>query len=302
MHKRIALTSTMFAILAGSSVAHADLRVIATVPDLASLAREVGGKHVKVEALSLHTQDPHFVDAKPSLVLAANKADMLIAVGLDLEVGWLPILQRGARNGKIQTGSSGYVECSHFVPVLERARGKVDRSSGDVHPGGNPHYLHDPRRGLACAAGIAARMMALDPSNADAYRQNLARFQAAMKKRIADWERRLARYRGTTVVTYHTSWSYLLAWLGFEHVGSLEPKPGIAPTPRHLAQLIKTARARKVRLLFQETYYPARTAHLVAGKIGATLLSLDGSADVRGGASYVDRIEAVVAAVERALE
>lgn len=289
------------ALVIASSDAQAKLRVVTTVPDLAALAKDVGGDHVQVKALSLHTQDPHFVDAKPSLILEVNKADLLVAVGLDLEIGWLPTLQTGARNGRVQTGGDGYLECAQVVRVLEIPTGKIDRTMGDVHAGGNPHYLHDPRQAKACAASIAARMMALDPAHAADYRANLERFTDRLDRKIAEWEQRMKPYRGTSVVTYHKSWSYLIDWLGLRRVDTLEPTPGIAPNPRHLAKVIRAARVSKARVLFQETYYPSRTARLVANKIGAKLVTLPAATNYRSGEAYTDHIDDIVTALEGAL-
>lgn len=281
--------------------ARADVAIVASVPDLAALAHAIAGSHGKVQSLSLPTQDPHWVDAKPSLALQVNRADLLIAVGMELEVGWLPKLQTGSRNPKVQRGAAGFLECSAFVDALERPTGPIDRSMGDIHPGGNPHYLLDPRRAVDCARGIAERLAELDPANAGAYRKNLATFTAALAAKRTEWERRLSAYRGAPIVTYHKSWVYLSDWLGFDEVGYLEPKPGIAPTPTHVAQLIARARLRKVGLLLQESYYPSNTGKLVAGKIGARLLVLPAATNTARGQSYIAHIDELVSAIERAL-
>jgi zinc/manganese transport system substrate-binding protein len=178
----------------GVQAASASVEVVATVPDLAALAREVGGDKVSVTALALPTQDPHFVDAKPSLMLKLNKADLLIAVGLELETGWLPVLQNGARNARILPGGAGYLDCSRHVRVLEAASGPVDRSMGDIHPGGNPHYLFDPRQAAGCATAIAAKLAAIDGANAGAYNANLRRFLERLDQARAGWERRMAPF------------------------------------------------------------------------------------------------------------
>lgn len=299
--KTIIVTATALTVFLARP-AHADLRVVATVPDLASLAREVGGNHVHVTALALPTQDPHFVDAKPSLVLEVNKADILIAVGLSLEIGWLPTLQRGARNRKIQNGGSGYVDCSQFVSVRDIKTGKVDRTMGDVHPDGNPHYLYDPRAARACAAGIAQRMIRLDPGNAGNYKKNLAAFTGRLDAQVARWEKKMAPYKGTSVVTYHESWGYLIAWLGFRKVATLEPKPGIAPSPKHIMEVIRAARQARVKLLLQETFYPARTAKLVAGKIGAREVEVESGSDFRHGQGYLEHLDQVINSLDEALD
>jgi zinc/manganese transport system substrate-binding protein len=185
--------------------ARAELKVVASVPDLAALAKAVGGDRVSVQSLSLSTQDPHFVDARPSLVLELNRADLLLTLGLGMEAGWLPTLQTGARNAKILTGGAGYLDCSQFVRLLEVSGGGTDRSQGDVHTGGNPHYLYDPRAALQVARGIAARLTQLDARNAQVYAQNLARFTSELEAARKGWEQRLAALKGAPVISFHKS-------------------------------------------------------------------------------------------------
>jgi zinc/manganese transport system substrate-binding protein len=284
-----------------SSPARADVSVVTTVPTLAAIAREVGGKRVRVQSLSLPTQDPHFVDARPSLVLQLNKASLLVSVGLDLEVGWLPTLQTGARNPEIQRGATGHLDCSTYAPILDVPRAKVDRSMGDIHPGGNPHYLYDPRGAGGCASGIAARLATIDPAHAGEYRANVKAFEAKLATRQAAWKKALAPYRGKSIVTYHRSWTYLLDWVGLRSAGELEPKPGIPPTPRHVARVIQSARQAGARVVLQEGFYPDRTGKLVADKIGATVVAPPGGPDVRAGQSYFEYMDALVAQLVRAL-
>lgn len=292
------VTSFAVAALVSAPSAHASVNVVTTVPDLAAIARNVGGAHVGVQSLSLPTQDPHFVDAKPSLTLKVNKADLLIAVGAELEVGWLPSLQRGARNAKVQRGGAGFLECSSAVEMLGVASGPVDRSMGDIHPSGNPHYLYDPRAALACASAIADKLIALDAANADSYRANLKAFRTRMDEKRAAWEKRLAPYRGQQVISYHQSWAYLYHWLGLEEVATLEPKPGIAPSPRHLAKVIGVGRKHRVKVLIQEMYYPSKSGALVAKKIGARVVRIPGGTDFRAGETYLQHMEDVVSMLE----
>jgi zinc/manganese transport system substrate-binding protein len=276
-------------------LAAAELRVVASVPDLAAIAGEVGGKHVSVISLALPSQDPHFVDAKPSLALALSKADLLLAVGLDLEVGWLPTLQVGSRNPRIQNGSRGYLECAGFVHLLEIPGEKLDRAHGDIHPGGNPHYLLDPRQAVRVAAGIAARLAELDPAHAADYSAGARTFAARVETARKGWEHELAGLRGKPVVTYHKSWVYLCDWLGLELVATLEPKPGIPPTSAHVARVLGIGREKRVKLLLQESYYPAATSKLVAAKLPATVVSPSGGTNVAGGETYVQRMDKLVA-------
>lgn len=278
--------------------ASAAVRVVTTVPGLAALAKAVGGNKVKVSSLSLATQDPHFVDAKPSLALTLNRADLLVAIGLDLEVGWLPGLQVGARNPKIQAGASGYLECARSVKLRDVPAGKISRAMGDIHPGGNPHFLYDPRQALRCAGAIAQRLATIDPGNAAVYRSNATRFAASVQQHIDRWAPRIAKLRGTRVVAYHRSFTYMANWLGLEVVAHLEPKPGVPPSPSHVARVIGQARKRRVTLVLQESYYPTRTGKLVAAKIGARLVRVPGGPGFSSGESYLHSIEDILRGLE----
>ncbi len=286
------------ALLIPSATSAKELRVVATVPDLAAVATAVGGDDVTVTAMALATQDPHFVDAKPSLALALSRADLLLLVGLDLEIGWLPTLLTGSRNPRVQLGTAGYLDCSTLVQVLDKPVGPIDRSMGDVHSGGNPHYLFDPRRAEQVALGVAARMAELDPERTDAYAERAAAFVGELQAARARWEERLAGLRGQPVITYHRSWIYLEDWLGFETVIEVEPKPGIPPSPRHIATVLATARQRGVEVLLQESFYPDRESQLVAEKAGARLIVLHGGTEYENGETYLDHMEEWVAALE----
>jgi zinc/manganese transport system substrate-binding protein len=281
--------------------ARADLNVVTTTSDLAALAKAVGGERVQVTALAQSTQDPHFVDAKPNLALALNRADLLIAVGLELEIGWLPTLQIGARNAKIQSGNPGFLDASQFVKLLEIPTTQVDRSQGDVHPGGNPHYLYDPRAAMAVARGISARMAELDPKNAATYKANTEKFAAELEQARAGWEKRLAGLKGAPVIAYHRTTAYLADWLGFTPIAFLEPKPGIPPNPSHVAKVLATGRQSKARLVLQEEYYPSTTSKLVASKVPAALVVIPGGTNFRGNQTYVQRMEELVSRLEKGL-
>ncbi len=286
--------------LAGT--ARADLRVVTTTPSLAAVVHAVGGAHAHVTSLSLPTQDPHFVDARPNLALELSKADLLVLVGLELEVGWLPTLQMASRNSEIQRGAKGYLDASTLVPVLEIATGKVDRAQGDIHPGGNPHYLIDPRRVAKVAAGLAVRMGDLDPSNRQAYAANAKSFLEKLAKWQRHWETVLGPLKGRKVVAYHHSLTYLADWLGFEVVIHLEPKPGIPPNPGHVARVIDLAKKHDVKLMIQESYFPTKTSELVVQKVGAKLALLPGGANFRGGESYLGFIDQCVKRLSAAVQ
>jgi zinc/manganese transport system substrate-binding protein len=276
------------------AVATADLKVVTTTSDLAAIVEAIGGEHVDVTAMALPTQDPHFVDARPHLALALSRADLLVAIGLGLEVGWLPTLQTGSRNGEIQSGGRGFLDASRHVRPLEVPAGRVDRSQGDIHPGGSPHFMFDPRRVAEVARAIGARMAQLDGSNADAYRAGTERFVTALERARARWERQLAGLRGANVIAYHKSFGYLADWLGFRVVEHIEPRPGIPPNPHHVAHVLGAARQHGVRVILQESFYPETTSDLIAQRTSARLVRIPGGPDVRRGESYVDFMDGVV--------
>jgi zinc/manganese transport system substrate-binding protein len=250
------------------------VHVVSSIPTLGSLAREVGGDRVQVESLGKGYQDPHFVEAKPSLMLTLNRADLLLYVGLELEIGWLPPLVLGSRNPKIQTGEFGNLDCSHIIPVLDIPTTKVDRSMGDIHPQGNPHYWLPPSNARLLAKEIAARLGQIDPAGKPAYDKNLAAFMARVDAKEKEWAPMVAKVKGAKIVTYHKSWSYVSHWLQMEEIGYVEPKPGIPPDPNHLVQIIQLMRAEKTQMLLVEDFYNKNTAQLVADKAGAKLLTL----------------------------
>lgn len=293
----------VLAVLVGfAGTARAELSVVATTPSLAAVAHAIGGAHVRVTSLALPTQDPHFVDARPNLALELSKADLLLVVGLELEVGWLPTLQTASRNPAIQRGGSGYLDASSLVPLLDVATGKVDRSQGDVHPGGNPHYLIDPRRAAKVAVGIAARLGELDPSHRQAYSANAKSFVDKLTKWQRHWEGQLAPLKGRKVVAYHQSLTYLADWLGFQVVIHLEPKPGIPPNPGHVARVIDVAKKNQVTLMVQESYFPTKTSELVVQKLGARLAVLPGGANFHGGESYLGFMDQCVQRLRAAVQ
>jgi zinc/manganese transport system substrate-binding protein len=248
--------------------------VVSSIPTLGSLAKEVGGKRVEVESLGKGYQDPHFVEPKPNLMLVLNRADLLLHVGLELEIGWLPPLVLGSRNPKIQPGELGNLDCSRAIPVLDIPTTKVDRSMGDIHPQGNPHYWLPPANAKIIAREIEQRLEQLDPEGRADYQKNLAAFNARVDAKLKEWSPQVARMKGTKIVTYHKSWTYVSQWLGMEEIGYVEPKPGIPPDPQHLARLISVMKQDAVKLLLVEDFYNKSVASLVAQKAGAKLLTL----------------------------
>jgi zinc/manganese transport system substrate-binding protein len=261
-------------LLTSALTVHAKLNVVATLPDLASMARDIGGDNVTVTCLGKPGEDPHYIQPKPSYIVALNKADVLIENGLELEIGWLPALLDQTRNGKIRLSSPGRVVASANVPVLDRPVGPLDRSQGDVHPGGNPHYLLDPERGKIAARNIAAGLKRADPAHAAAFDEGLARLLARMDAALADAQKLLAPFRGARIVTYHRSFSYFAERYGLQVVDTVEPKPGIPPSPAHLAALGDQMKADGVKVILQEQWHETRTPTLAAKKSGAIVVAL----------------------------
>lgn len=273
----------------------AEVRVVSSIPDFGAIAQEVGRKLVSVDSMVRPTQDPHYVDAKPSLMVTLNRADLLLVTGMELESGWLPPLMTGARNPKVLKGGAGYLDCSTLIkPMDEKA---VDRSKGDIHPGGNPHYWTDPRNGVLLARGIAAKLIEIDPGNAEAYRAGRDDFVRRLEAKMREWGKRLAPKQGMKVVVYHDSWVYFLDWAGIDQAGELEPKPGIPPQPAHVAELIRRTRDQGIRYVIQEAFYPTRLSTLFAQKAGAELKVLPTMVGAAGTKSYFDVIETLVASL-----
>jgi zinc/manganese transport system substrate-binding protein len=270
--------------------AQAKLAVVATTSDLAALARAVGGADTDVRAIARPTEDPHFVDAKPSYAKLLNGADLLIDGGAALESGWLPPLLDAARNPKLAPGAAGRVVAAAGIGLLEVPT-TLSRAQGDVHPLGNPHYLLDPGNGGIAAATIADAMATVDPGNAERYRANLARFRSALESKLAEWDLLMKPHRGLKLVTYHKSFDYLAKRFGLEIVGMLEPKPGIPPSPAYLAELIPRMRAAKVQLILIEPNRERQVPDFVAEKTGARVLALPIMPGVPEAPEYLDLID-----------
>jgi len=261
------------AIARGGASANAQIRVVATTPDLASVAKEIGGDKVNVVALAKPTEDPHYVDAKPSHIVTLNRADALIEGGAELELGWLPPLLENSRNSKISAGAPGRIVASDGVKMLEIPT-SFDRSKGDVHSLGNPHFMIDPLTVKIVARNIATHFAQIDPKNAATYNGNLTRFNARLDTKYAEWQKELAPYRGARIVTYHKDFVYLGDRFGLTIVDELEPKPGIAPSPAHLAQVIGKMKASKAKVILVQPFQNRKTAETVARQTGATVLDV----------------------------
>ncbi|HWZ45492.1 MAG TPA: metal ABC transporter substrate-binding protein [Candidatus Saccharimonadales bacterium] len=250
------------------------LKVITTLTDLASLTQEVGGDRIEVEALARGYQDPHFVDPKPSFLLKLRNADLLISVGLELEIGWLPPLITQSGNGRIQPGAPGFLDASEFAEILEIPQGKVDRSMGDVHAQGNPHYWLDPDNGRRVARGIATKLGEMDPADAAFFQQRFQDFSRRLAEAEKRWESDMAPYRGRKVVTYHRSWPNFAKHFGLDVVGYVEPRPGIPPTPSHTLELINLMKRENVKVMLIEPYFDLKTPNSVASMTSGRVLQM----------------------------
>jgi zinc/manganese transport system substrate-binding protein len=254
--------------------AEAAINIIATTSDLAALVTEVGGDKVTVEALARGYQDPHFVEAKPSFVLKLNRADLLVVVGRELEIGWLPPLITQSRNAKIQPGADGYFDASLTAKILEIPTGQITRAMGDVHPLGNPHYWLDPENGRRIAKALQAKLAQKDPANAAYYAQRAADFDRRLSEAQQRWKSMMAPYKGIKIVTYHRSWANFADAFGVEVIGYVEPKPGIPPTPQHTLDVIQAMRTQQVKLIIVEPYFDLKTPNSIASQTGAKVLVL----------------------------
>lgn len=263
---------------------HAQLNVVTSTTDLYDIAREVGGDLVKATHISEGYEDPHFVQPKPSFILRLRQADVWAYVGLDLEIGWMSLLLDGARNNKIRAGAPGHINVSTVIPVLDANRA-VDRSQGDVHPLGNPHYWLDPNNAKRIAQLFRDRFSELDPKNAATYRSNAAAWEAKLTAAERGWQAELATLKDKPVVAWHTSWRYFAAYSGLRIVGFMEPKPGVPPSASHLASLVNTMKQTGARAIIMEPFYDRKIADKIARETGAEVLVVPPSV---GGAKGLD--------------
>ncbi len=253
--------------------AMAAVNVFACEPEWAALASELAGDKANVYAATTAMQDPHRIEARPSLIARARSADIVVCTGADLEIGWLPLLFTQAGNAKIQPGQPGHFEASQFVTKIEIPT-TVDRSMGDIHPGGNPHVHLDPRNIAKVAVALAARLAEIDAANAQVYRQRLAAFMPRWQVAIERWEREGARLKGVPVVVYHKDLSYFIAWMGMREAGSLEPKPGLPATPAHLAELVDRMKREPAKVIVYSAYASPKAAEFLAARSGIPMTML----------------------------
>jgi len=331
------ITAALAALTFGSSPAAAKLKVVTTTTDLASITEAIGGDHVEVSSIATGYQDPHFVEAKPSFMMMAHKADLFVRVGLELEIGWEPLILDGARNPDIRLGTRGHLDVSEGVIRLEiPSTQKVDRSMGDIHPLGNPHYWTDPYNGRIIARNIAKRLALLDPEHADLYEANCSlyirridemsfgkglveaiggerlwsleiagRLDAFLSKKgleLGGWIGMMRLHKGTKVVTYHRSWSYVANRFGFIVAEELEPKPGIPPSPGHVVEVIKRMKMEEIKILIMEPFYSRRAPDLVSQKTGAKVVMVTNSVGGQNEApDYITMIDNIVRLISEGL-
>jgi len=296
--KRLALLATL---LFPAGLWAGTLKVVATTPDLADIAGQIGGSAARVECLSKGFQDPHFVESKPSLILKLMDADVFIETGLELEVGWAPLLVQGSRNLRIQPAAPGFLDASKSITPLEVPQ-NPNRSMGDVHPGGNPHYLTDPENSRIVAREISDKFGELAPGDAAVFQKNLKEFEARLDENLARWNAAMAPYKGTRFVSYHKNLLYFADRFGLIPVGEIEPKPGIPPTARHTEDLIALMKAQKVPLVLTQPFYESRTPNFLADQTGAALVTFamgpDGAPGVK---SYFESVDHNVRAIAAAM-
>jgi len=270
----VAALVLIFAACVPSVRADSKIQIMTATTDLAALAQEIGGDKVTAESVARGYQDPHFVEAKPSFLLKLRHADLLIVVGLELEIGWLPPLITQSTNPKIQVGAPGYFDASRFARILEMPTGAVTRAEGDVHPQGNPHYWLDPDNGLRVAKGIADKLSEMRPGDAAYFAQRYAAFEQKLKQADQQWMAQMKPYAGRKIVTYHRSWPNFAGHFGLNVVGYVEPRPGIPPSPQHTVELIGQMKRDGVKIIVVEPYFDLKTPNAIARDTGGTVVVL----------------------------
>lgn len=271
--------------------ARAAVKVVTSTTDLADIVASIGGDKVSVNSITLGPQDPHYIAAKPSYMVKLSRADLLVSVGLELEVGWLPSLISGARNPRVMPGRPGFLDASTAIKPIEVPSGAVDRSQGDIHPLGNPHFWLDPENGKKVAARIAQKLTELDGANRGTYTGNLERFKGRIDHALQRWQKAMAPFKGTKIVSYHRTFNYFCKRFGLKPVGYVEERPGIPPGPSHAAELIRLMRSQKIKVLFHENYFDRATSDLIARKASAHVVVLPTSV---GGTPEASNYEALI--------
>ena len=293
------LSLTIYVLALAATTAHAKLNVVATTSDFGGIAQEIGGDKIELVTLAKPTEDPHFVDAKPSFIVKLNRADLLIDGGAELEAGWIRPLLEGARNPKIEDGKPGRIHGSEGISLLE-IPSTLDRSKGDIHAAGNPHFMTDPINGKTVAERIANSFCQLDSKSCAYFQGNLKTFEGRLDAKMIEWQKLLAPYKGKAVVTYHNYWIYFGKRFDLPMELFLEPKPGIPPTPGHLADVIAKMISGNVKVIVVQPYQSRKTAETVAKHTGAALADLPSFPSV--GQSYIDWVDTLVHSLVKAFE
>ncbi|MGE0812798.1 MAG: metal ABC transporter substrate-binding protein [Vicinamibacterales bacterium] len=283
--------------------AQGKLNVVTTTEDLASLVSAIGGDKVTVTGLAKGYQDPHFVDPKPSFILAMSRADLLVVVGRELEIGWLPPLLNSSRNSKVQPGANGYLDASLTVRILDIPAGQITRAMGDYHPLANPHYGLAPGTGRRLAAAIRDRLSALRGADTAYFAERYKDFDGRLAEAEKRWDATLAPYKGTKIVTYHRSWPNFMERFGLDVMGYVEPKPGIPPSPSHTLELVEDMKAQGVKLIVVEPYFDPKTPQAIANQVGGKVITLAPSVGgVKAASDYVQLFEYDVSTLAAALK
>ena len=303
MKKALAVLFAAVALAVSAPAFAAKLNVVSTLQDFASIAESIGGNRVETYALAKGYQDPHFVEAKPSFIVRLSRADLLIAAGLELEIGYLPPLIDQSRNARIHPGNPGYLDASTGCDILQRPTGQVTRAMGDVHPYGNPHYWTDPDNGRIIARSIAARLTERDPSGKATFDANLAAFETKLAAKEKAWDATMAPYAGTKIVTFHDSWPNFAKHFKLVVAGHVEPKPGIPPSPSHTLEIINLIQSQKIPVILVEPYFDSKTPNFIASKTGAAVVifypSVGGIPEIKDYFDLFDRnIGAFIAAMK----
>ena len=270
--KRIPLFTAAAVLVAAAASAQGKLTVIATTEDLASIAREVAGDRASIDSIARGYQDPHFVEAKPSFILKLQKADLLVLVGRELEIGWLPPLIQQSRNAKVQPGADGYLDASMQAKILEIPQGQITRAMGDVHPLGNPHYWLDPENGKIIARAIAGKLGQLRPNDKAYFEQRLTDFTNRLNDAEKRWTATMAPYKDLKLVTYHRSFPNFTDRFGLDVMGYVEPRPGIPPSPSHTLELMQEMKRQKVKIILVEPYFDLKTPNAIARETGGRVV------------------------------
>lgn len=282
--------------------ADAPIKVMTTTTDLAALAAAVGSDLVEVQPIARGSQDPHYVDARPSYMRKLHGADLLIYNGLELEIGWLPLLVEGSRNRRVQAGGEGALNASAGLPILEIPTGELDRSQGDIHPEGNPHYTLSPINGRHIASAITARLQRLRPAQFDELAAQRDHFTALLDDSVATWASRAQAWRGTRVIAHHKQWEYLADWLGLEIVAYIEEKPGIPPTPQHVSHLVDLIRREQISIILHATFTDPRPARQLAARTSTRVVELPAAvAAVDGAQDYLSLFGIILDRLDEAL-